>query len=118
MQPDQAPQDPTPSPEERQPAPELAPPKKKGLLLPIAIMIAPVVLIVASILLYAIVNFIMGMAQPPTPASSDGDFGSESSNPIRTVINVLLFLLGSVSIIATLPCLIIGLILLVQRAQK
>lgn len=102
---------------------------KKSLKLPIFLMVGPVLGIVLSIFLFAIVNFIFsGVA--PEPASSSGAGladgasiaqGAESDGPYgdasmaQTISNVLLFLLGAGSMLAFLPCLIIGIIMLSNR---
>lgn len=100
-----------------QPAVPTTRPKKKGILLPILLMIAPGLLIVASIVLYAVANFIMGTAQPAAPTDSSL-FGEEAPNPARAITNTLLFLMGTISVLSVLPCFIIGLVLLIQRLQK
>jgi hypothetical protein len=113
----QAPETPVYSP--ASPVATTVPVKKKGLKLPILLMCAPIILIVASILLYAAVNFIAASAEPVATNGSDSDlFGETAPNPARTITNVLLFLMGSLGVLGFLPCIIIGLILLVQRLQK
>jgi hypothetical protein len=96
-----------------------APVKKKGLKLPILLMAAPIILIVGSILLYAVVNLITASAEPAASNGSDSDlFGETAPNPARTITNVVLFLVGAFGVLGFLPCMIIGLILLIQRLQK
>lgn len=96
---------------------QATPPKKKGVLLPILLMIAPGLLIIASILLYAVANFFIGTAQPTVPADSSL-FGEEAPNPARAIINIFLFLMGAVAVLGVIPCFVLGLILLIKRLQK
>lgn len=95
------------------PTPETSP-RKKGLLLPILLMTGPSLLIIATILLYAIVAFV---ASSQAPASTNGELFSHPS-PIHSAINVLLFAVGAISVMGLLPCFIIGLVLLIQRLNK
>lgn len=82
--------------------------------LALCLMIIPTALIVASILLYAVVNFILG-ATAPEP-SADGELFGEQS-PVRTTLNVILFFIGSASVAAWLPAMITGIILLATRKK-
>ena len=106
-------------------------PQKRSLKLPIFLIIGPALGLILSIFLYAIVNFIFsGVTAEPTPTSemslSDGAsiaqgadqqdlYGSDDSSMFRTISNVLLFLLGSISVLAFVPCLVIGIIMLNKR---
>ena len=72
------------------------------------LLIGPTALIISSILLYAVVNFILG-ATAPAP-TSDELIGP--SSPVQTILNVILFLAGTLSVIAWLPGIIAGIILL------
>lgn len=74
--------------------------KRVGLLL----IIGPTALIIISIAVYAIINFIT------SGASESSMFGDQSG--FAVFLNVLLFLIGGVSVLAWLPCLIIGIVLL------
>lgn len=101
-----------------------------SLKLPVFLMVAPIAGIVLSIFLYAIVNFIfsgvttesisiseMSLSDGASIAQSvdsDADLYGDSSM-IRTVSNVLLFLLGSISVLAFVPCLLFGAIILNRR---
>lgn len=104
--------------------------KKQSLKLPIFLMVAPIAGIILSIFLYAIVNFIFsGVTTEPASGAdmslSDGAGiaqGAESSSELygetpifKTIANVVLFLLGSVSMLAIVPCLVIGIIMLNRR---
>ena len=104
--------------------------KKQSLKLPIFLMVAPIAGIILSIFLYAIVNFIFtGVSTEPAASSdmnlSDGagiaqgvdendDLYGETSI-FKTVANIVLFLLGSVSMLAIVPCLVVGIIMLNRR---
>ena len=93
-------------------------------------MAAPIAGIILSIFLYAIVNFIFsGVTSEPASGAdmslSDGAGiaqGAESSSELygetpifKTVANIVLFLLGSVSILAIVPCIVIGIIMINRR---
>lgn len=103
---------------------------KTSLKLPIFLMIGPALGLVLSIILYAIINFVITSSTVSTPDTvnpslSDGasvaqGSGSDTelygdSSIFRTVSNVVLFLLGSVSVLAFLPCLVVGIIILNKR---
>lgn len=75
---------------------------KQSLKLPIFLIIGPILGVITSVVLYAIINFIS--------ASSSG-----ASSTFITTSNLLLTLLGSVSMLAFLPCLIFGIIILNKR---
>ncbi len=107
--------------------------KKQSLKLPIFLMAAPIAGIILSIFLYAIVNFIFsGVTSEPTSGAdmslSDGAGiaqGAESSSELygetpifKTVANIVLFLLGSVSMLAIVPCLVIGIIMINRRRNS
>lgn len=79
----------------------------------VMIILAPYFLMVASIFLYALFNFILASILPePTPAP--GRLIAESSLMER-IVNIVLFLMGALSIIAIIPCLVVGIILLARR---
>lgn len=70
-------------------------------------LIGPTALFVLSILIYAIVNFI---------AASIGADSFSTDVPLwKTIANVVLFLIGAVSVITWLPGIIVGIILLATR---
>ena len=107
--------------------------KKQSLKLPIFLMVAPIAGIILSIFLYAIVNFIFsGVTTESTPSAdmslSDGASiaqGAESSSELygetpifKTVANIVLFLLGYVSILAIVPCLVVGIIMINRRRDS
>ena len=104
--------------------------KKQSIKLPLFLMIAPIAGIILSIFLYAIVNFIFsGVTTEPVTSSdislSDGASiaqGSDVSDDLygetpifKTIANIVLFLLGSVSMLAIVPCLVVGIIMLNRR---
>lgn len=104
---------------------------KTSLKLPIFLIIGPALIIVLSILVYAIVNFAIASLAPDAPTNTDsislsdgasiaqgGDseadlFGETSI--FKTITNVLLFIVSSVSVLAFVPCLIFGIIILNRR---
>lgn len=82
--------------------PEIIPPSqttysRKKIIWGIVCLVGPIGLIIASLLLYAIVNFITG---------DSGD------SVIRTIMNVFLFIVGAFSVMSIVPGFIIGIILL------
>ncbi len=104
--------------------------KKQSIKLPLFLMIAPIAGIILSIFLYAIVNFIFsGVTTEPATSSdmslSDGASiaqGADASDDLygetpifKTIANIVLFLLGSVSMLAIVPCLVVGIIMLNRR---
>ena len=107
--------------------------KKQSIKLPIFLMIAPIAGIVLSIFLYAIVNFIFSGVTAELTTSSDMSLsdgasiaqGIDASNDLygetpifKTVANIVLFLLGSVSMLAIVPCLVIGIIMINRRRNS
>ncbi|MEI6228414.1 MAG: FKBP-type peptidyl-prolyl cis-trans isomerase [Candidatus Saccharibacteria bacterium] len=79
---------------------------KTSLRLPIWLMVAPTGGIFLSILIYAIVNFIM--------AASSSD-QANTTNVLTMMVNILLFLVGTLSVLAFVPCMIIGIVILSKR---
>jgi len=75
-------------------------------------LIGPTALIIISILLYAIVNFIVGSTAQPSP--SDADLFVQQS-PVHTISNIVLFVVGAISVATWLPGIIVGIILLATR---
>ena len=73
------------------------------------LMIGPTALLVVSFLLFAIVNFVASTATP-----APGELFAEQS-AISPIVNVLLFLIGIVTIVTWLPGLIIGIVLLATK---
>lgn len=102
---------------------------KTSLKLPIFLMIGPALGLVLSLILYAVINFMVASSAPEVstaPSLSDhagitqtvDDQSVElfgDSSIFRTTSNVLLFILGSVSMLAFVPCLIFGIITLNKR---
>lgn len=86
---------------------------KQNLRLPIFLIIGPALGIIASIILYAVINFIMASVTPDSVDSSGSLFGN--SSVFQTLSNSILFLLGSISVLAFLPCLIFGVVILNNR---
>jgi hypothetical protein len=78
----------------------------------ILLVAGPTVLIVLSVMLYALVNFIFSSIPP----SSDDLFSNTS--PAQSIANIILFSLGTTGFITWLPALIIGIILLATRKKQ
>jgi uncharacterized membrane protein len=77
------------------------------------LLIGPTALIVTAVILYAVANFIIA-STAPTPGNGEM-FGAPST--FGMVVNVVLFLVGSVSVITWLPGIIIGIILLTTQKK-
>ncbi len=104
-------------------------PQKRSLKLPIFLIIGPALGLVLSIILYAVINFVIASSTPDvssSPSISDGAsiaqgadqqdlYSSDDGSMFRTISNVLLFLLGAGSMLAFVPCLVIGIIMLNRR---
>ena len=108
-QPEEIPHSPlvqTPPQEPMPPAPGEMPqaPKKSHKTLALFLLLGPTALIVVSFILYAVVNFAFSNTVLP---------GAES--PVQTILNVFLFLAGTVSVLTWLPGIIIGIILLAKK---
>lgn len=84
--------------------------KKIALLL----LIGPTALIISSVILYAILNFVFSSI---SQGSNEGEMFATQS-PIQHVVNVLLFLVGSVSVLAWVPGIIGGIILLATKRES
>lgn len=91
------------------------PAPKKSLLWPVLLMIAPGLLLIATILMYAVINFIA--TATADSAAADGQLFAQPT-PMHSFVNIVLFLLGSLAILGLVPCFIIGLVLLIQRMKK
>lgn len=76
-------------------------------------LLGPTAIIILAIFVYAMVNFISGSMSNPN--SSDELFGNTS--PIHSVMNVVLFLVGGLSVVVWFPGIIIGIILLATRKK-
>jgi ABC-type sugar transport system permease subunit len=104
---------------------------KMSLKLPIFLIIGPALGLILSIILYAVINFLIVSSASPAPDASinpslsDGASVTQGVNNdtelygdssiFRTISNVLLFLLGSASLLAFVPCLVFGIIILNKR---
>lgn len=102
--------------------------KKQSLKLPIFLIIGPALGLILSILLYAVINFIIASSTPDvssSPSISEGasiaqgadqqDLYGDDGSMFKTISNVLLFLLGAGSMLAFVPCLVVGIIMLNKR---
>ena len=70
---------------------------RKKIIWGVLCLVGPTTLIIFSLLVFAAINFITG---------------GNISDPIQTIINVILFLIGAVMSVAILPGIIVGIILL------
>lgn len=70
------------------------------------LLIGPTALIIGSILLFAVANYVTASL---APASSDL---IAPTPPLNAAINIILFAVGAVSVITWLPGIVIGIILL------
>ncbi len=77
----------------------------------ITLVAGPTTLIILTRTLYAVVNFIIASVT----RSPDALFGE--SEPVAAFINIILFILGTLGVVAWLPCLIIGIILLASKKK-
>src|SRR5687768_3289263 len=84
--------------------------KKSHKVLGLLLLLGPTAFIILSILLYAILNFIFSNTAQP---SSDSLYPDQS--PIQSILNILLFLAGLVGMLAWLPGIIVGIILLAKK---
>lgn len=85
-------------------------PKKSHKVFGLILLLGPTAFIIFSIVLYAVLNFIFsGTAQP----NADGLFPDPS--PIQSILNIFLFLAGAAGVIAWLPGIIVGIILLAKK---
>lgn len=79
---------------------------KTSLRLPIWLMVAPTVGIFLSTIIYAVVNFIM------VASSLDQ---ANTTNIFTAIVNILLYLVGTLSVLAFVPCMVIGIVILSKR---
>lgn len=96
MQPHTAPQQ---SPE------QLRRSNKRKLVWGVICIVGPTALLVIGLILYAVVNFVFA-------SSMESD-----TSPLKTFINILLFLIGTASVATMLPGLVVGIILLATRKR-
>jgi hypothetical protein len=89
-------------------APVVAKKRRTGLAL--LLLIGPSALIILAIIIAAVSNFVFSATAPST-----GDALYPDDNPVRTIVNVIVFLMGTVTVITWLPGIIIGIILLNKK---
>ena len=102
----------TPAPAVTVPTDETAKSNRKRTILALWLMIGPTALIVVSIIAYAVVNFIT--SQTTTP-QTDALFSEPSVG--STAANVILFIVGAISVMTWLPGMIAGIILLATKKK-
>lgn len=101
---------------------------KKSLALPLFLIIGPAAILILSILLYAVISFAAaavttavspptGMSDSETPLSISNSAGYEfPDTPIaQQIANIVLWLVAAVSMLAFIPCLVIGIVMLSSR---
>lgn len=101
---------------------------KKSLALPLFLIIGPAAILILSILLYAVISFAAaavttavspptGMSDSETPLSISNSAGYEFPDiPItQQIANIILWLVAAASMLAFIPCLVIGIIMLSSR---
>jgi hypothetical protein len=94
----------TPAPTPEQPIQDQ--PRKAHKTLGLILLIGPSVLLFLAVLLYALSNLITASQ----PTATEDLFPQPT--PLSTIINILLFLMGAIGVIAWLPGIIVGIILL------
>jgi hypothetical protein len=110
----QQPEAPAYQPPIEQPAAVTTVSNKKRKILGLWLLIGPTALIVSSIILFAIVNFITSSM---APAPTDSELFAPRS-PLESVMNIIMFLVGAISILTWLPGIIIGIILLTTQKKS
>jgi heme/copper-type cytochrome/quinol oxidase subunit 2 len=86
---------------------------KRRLIWGIICLTAPTVLFVLTLLIYAIVNFIASSTSD-TPANAE-TLVAVSSPAWVVVVNVVLYIFGAISVIAWIPGIVVGIVLLSSR---
>ena len=103
--------------------------QKTSLKLPIFLMIGPALGLILGMVLYAVINFILSGYTPDSSSSSISEgvsiaqgaeaeaelFAEDGASLFRSIMNIFLFLLGSISFLAFVPCLVFGIILFNKR---
>ena len=91
--------------------------KGANIKVPLILMVWPVIAFVGVILLYAVIGYLAGQfSQVPTSEGNDELFGNQST--LRTVSNVVLFLIGSLSVTIGPISFITGLVLMIVRLNE
>lgn len=105
--------------------------KKQSLKLPIFLIIGPALGLILSILLYAAINFIVASSTPDISSSpnlsestsvaqgaGEQDLYGDGNSMFKAISNILLFLLSAGSMLAFMPCLVVGIIILNKRRNS
>ena len=79
------------------------------------IMIGPTALIIVTLVAYAVVNIVTGAVPPDQDAALNPNPDSIQAALAISIINIVLFAIGSLSFLAWLPGLITGIVLLATR---
>lgn len=95
-------------------------------------ILGPTLLLFATLLGYAVVNFAIGGISQSTPATciDSGDFSQSvttdeacqsdlfaNPSPVKTALNIVFFLTGAIGVLTWLPGLIAGIVLLATRPR-
>lgn len=129
--PPKAPGQPTYAPSSSAPVPTAQPSsdrpekKKRWWLLPTLLILLPGIILVVSILLYAIANFIFDSAAQSTPIQAENGDSAQSlfgdavaNNPAKTITNVILFIIGAGTVLLGPVSFIAGIIILIMRLAQ
>lgn len=92
--------------------------KRPGVIWPIVLMAWPAVSLILAIVLYAIIALVFSTAQQPTSGGEADLFGETPTNPVRVILNVLLFILGAGAVALGPISFIVGLVLLIVNLNK
>ncbi len=80
----------------------------------LSLLLGPTVLIAVSFALFALLNLVFNPTFWPTP-----DTANFAATPVFiTILNVILFTIGSIGIVSWLPGIIIGAVLLATKKDK
>lgn len=91
-----------------------AQPKNRTKIIALLLILGPTLLIVSAFALFALTNLVLNPTFWPTP---DSELVAPTPLGI-TIVNVTLFIMGSTGVIAWLPGIIIGVVLLSKAAKK
>lgn len=93
------------------PADAIVKSNRKRTVLALWLMIGPTALIIVSIILYAVANFITSQVAPES-----GELFAEPTVG-SAIVNIILFIIGAISVITWLPGLITGIVLLATKKK-
>lgn len=99
---------------------------KKKLIWGLVCLLGPTLLLVGTLLIYALVNFLIATNTPSSGDCTESgaivsgancfpDSGSANQGVGKTIVNVIMFLVGAISVASWLPGIIGGIVLLATR---